>query len=315
VLVAATAVEELPATSSDDEVGVIDAIPESTPPDSEGTDAAPVAAAADLGVDAEMVSFTTSEFAIAEPAKEVAASINVESASVATSVDGQAVERVEQPQDVPHAVDNANDLDLTDAFTSLELVEPPPPTLDQVPTHRLNVHRDDDSLGFLVQHGTTVTPDEPFDVLSGPIGPLPELARPAAVSPVSDATAHLSGNRAAVDESEPPERPRRVTQPMALQTRGVQVRRPSRDVPVVLPSPARGSVAIADFAEPDAAAAPRNSLRVPAVSNTPLAEKSGASRPVLLDHPRVRASGGARVWLIVGGGLASLAAAIGWYLA
>jgi hypothetical protein len=187
------------------------------------------------------------------------------------------------------------ELDLVDSFTDLELVEPAPATLDHVPEHRRNVHRDDNALGFLVQHGTTVTPDNPIGVLEGPIGPLPELVRPVSAAPAEESSV-------TAENSAPPAQ--------STQPRGIQVRRPSREVPVVLPSPSRSHAPVdAD----DEHAAPRNSLVVPAVKSATRTDAK-PSRPVLLDRPRIRASGGARVWLVVGGGLATLAAAVTWYM-
>ena len=180
----------------------------------------------------------------------------------------------------------------------LDLVEPTPATLDFVPEHRRNVHRDDDALGFVVQHGLTVQPDEPEsessdDLLTADIGPLPELAMPAA------------------EEIALVEPPRTLQQtPSLTLTRGVHVRRSAREIPVVMPSPAHSQAAIRDFDDPDDDAHPRNALHVPSANVGAVADKSPV---VLQDRPRIRASGGARVWLVVGGGLAAVAAAAAWY--
>lgn len=234
----------------------------------------------------------------------VEASLAADVVAVEDIPDVVAVEDIADVVAVEDITDEAPAFDLAESFTDLELVEPAPPTLDYVPEHRRNVHRDDEALGFLVQHGTTVTPDAPVDVLGGPIGPLPELApHPETLPQTPDADPATL---------QPPvaEQPTRVA---SAQTRGVQVRRPSRDVPVVMPSPSRAHVAIPEFAEADDNIAPRNALHLPGVERAASAVAS-APRQVLLDRPRVRASGGARVWLVVGGGLAAVVAAVAWYM-
>ena len=179
----------------------------------------------------------------------------------------------------------------TAAFSSPEIVEPAPPTLNEVPENRRHVHRDDDSLGFLVQHGTTVTPDDPIDVLGGPIGPLPRLARPVELPVRQESTEEPA--------TAPPTPPGRI----------MPLRRASRDVPVVVPTPVRtGSLSPGGRTQGDSVRG-GNALQMPAPPSVMEANKS-----VLLDRQRVRASGGARVWLVVGGGLAAVAAAVAWFV-
>lgn len=162
----------------------------------------------------------------------------------------------------------------------LELVEPPPPTLDRVPESRRHIHRDDDALGFLVQHGAAVTPDEPSMLLESDPDSLPELALPDV-------------NYTAAEPVEPQE------QAPVFTAFGEEQHEPAEPALVL-------SAAI----EPREVTQP-TPVRPISQRNVPVAARM---EPVLKDHPRIRASGGARVWLIVGGGLAALAAAIAGYL-
>lgn len=95
------------------------------------------------------------------------------------------------------------------------------------------------------------------------------------------------------------------------QTRGVLPNNRSREIPVVLPSPSQSHRAVGDDSDEEEGS-PRNSVFVTGSSTA--VKTHPRPRKVLLDRPRARVSGGARVWLIVGGGITAVAIAVAWFL-
>lgn len=230
--------------------------------------------------------------------------------------DGLTLESADPPVENAYAETTALPTpDVFDGFGELELseVENSEPTgavadLEAYATSDDQVDNGiDEILGFAVE----------YDMLHDPVTvgedqtvaePHSEFAEEAGIDELSRTPGDVQEEPAASETTALPAESQEFTRP--TQTRGVLPNHRSREIPVVLPSPSQSHRAVGDDDEEEDT--PRNSVFVTGSSTA--VKTHSRPRKVLLDRPRARVSGGARVWLIVGGGITAVAIAVAWFV-
>ncbi len=231
--------------------------------------------------------------------------------------DGLTLELADPPVDSAYAETSALPAqNIFDGFGELELsdIESPDPVGAVAEPTAYATSDDqvdsgiDEILGFAVE----------YDMLHDPV-PVGEdqtaaethsqLTEEAATDEVSHALSEPQEEPAVSETTALPAESQEFTRP--TQTRGVLPNNRSREIPVVLPSPSQSHRAVGDDNDEEEET-PRNSVFVTGSSTA--VKTHPRPRKVLLDRPRARVSGGARVWLIVGGGITAVAIAVAWFL-